>query len=130
VNRAALYYRDILPRGNETGGMKLTIGMLGVSSFEYIITFLALQRLGLSSLLLSTRLADNAFEHLLETCECDQVIVQPAFKPAMSRVKVKRPSLQMSDFIPSSRLAILNGVKMEEVRTPCDGCRRPLCIYD
>jgi acyl-coenzyme A synthetase/AMP-(fatty) acid ligase len=81
--------------------------MLGVTSFENIVTFLALQRLGLASLLLSTRLADNALEHLIETCECEYVIVQPAFRAAILRVKErKRPVLQMVDFIPNLQLDV------------------------
>lgn len=81
--------------------------MLGVTSFEYIITFLALQRLGLASLLLSTRLADNALEHLVESCECDYVIVQPAFRGAVLRVKErKRAALKIADFVPSLQLDI------------------------
>jgi acyl-CoA synthetase (AMP-forming)/AMP-acid ligase II len=117
VDQAASQYQETLPRRNSSDEKAPTIGMLGVSSLEYIVSFLALQRLGVASLLLSTRLDDNALQHLLDRCECDHVIVQPAFKPAILRVKAKRQSLQVIDFVSSSRLTIKDSYDKQEVKS-------------
>lgn len=79
MQTTALHYQKVLPQRKTSNESTHTIALLGVSSLEYIFTFLALQRLGLTCLFLSTRLAKNALKHLLDTCDCQYIIVQPAF---------------------------------------------------
>lgn len=90
VELAASLYVSALPeralRKNSDDPPK-TIGLLGVSNLEYIITFLAAQRLGLTTLFLSTRLSDAGFSHLIEKTECQAVIVQSRYQPAMERAQ-------------------------------------------
>ncbi|KAF1988941.1 non-ribosomal peptide synthetase/alpha-aminoadipate reductase [Aulographum hederae CBS 113979] len=106
VDRGARYYLKVLPQRKEEDENGETVALLGVSNLEYIITFLALQRLGLPCLFLSTRLADNAFLHLLETCKCSHVIAHPAFQPAMLRAKKTVSDLQILPFVSSTKLTI------------------------
>ncbi|KAK7713952.1 putative NRPS-like protein biosynthetic cluster [Botryosphaeria dothidea] len=90
VELAASLYVSALPeralRKNSDDPPK-TIGLLGVSNLEYIITFLAAQRLGLTTLFFSIRLSDAGFAHLIEKTECQAVIVQSRYQAAMERAQ-------------------------------------------
>ncbi|KAF2419583.1 acetyl-CoA synthetase-like protein [Tothia fuscella] len=104
VQKAALHYRDILPPRSQSEDDTPAIALLGVSSLEYIVTFLALQRLGFATLFLSTRLADNALEHLLVACDCGHVIGQSAFQPAILRIAMRLPKLHVIPFVGAATL--------------------------
>lgn len=59
---------------------KLAVAIVGISSFEYYLTFLALQRLGITTVFISPRLADPGYIHLLKETECDIAIASgPSF---------------------------------------------------
>lgn len=59
---------------------KLAVAIVGISSFEYYLTFLALQRLGITTVFISPRLADPGYIHLLKETRCDIAIASgPSF---------------------------------------------------
>lgn len=59
---------------------KLVVAIVGISSFEYYLTFLALQRLGITTVFISPRLADPGYIHLLKETRCDIAIASgPSF---------------------------------------------------
>lgn len=59
---------------------KLAVAIVGISSFEYYLTFLALQRLGITTVFISPRLADPGYIHLLKETQCDIAIASgPSF---------------------------------------------------
>ncbi|OJD28642.1 male sterility protein [Diplodia corticola] len=64
-----------------------TVAMVGVSDLDYYITFLALQRLGLSSMFISPRLADQGFTHLLASTRCAVVIASGPSQATMARLR-------------------------------------------
>lgn len=68
-------------------GASSTVAMVGISSLEYYITFLALQRLGLNSMFISPRLADQGFAHLLKSIQCKFVVASSAAQESMERVR-------------------------------------------
>lgn len=58
----------------------LTVALVGISSLEYYITFLALQRLGITTMFISPRLADQGHSHLLNKIGCRIAIAsQPSY---------------------------------------------------
>lgn len=61
------------PKGN-TPASSLVVALVGISSLEYYITFLALQRLGVTTLFISPRLADPGYVHLLTKTGCQIAI--------------------------------------------------------
>lgn len=69
-----------LPHGGISGGIGFqgletkVVGVVSVSSLASHLTFLALQRLGLSPLFLSPRLAESGYAHLLRATECHTVL--------------------------------------------------------
>ncbi|GME36551.1 putative l-aminoadipate-semialdehyde dehydrogenase protein [Neofusicoccum parvum] len=68
-------------------GPASTVAIVGISSLEYYIAFLALQRLGLTSMFISPRLADQGFEHLLRTTHCNVVVASGPALESMARVR-------------------------------------------
>lgn len=46
------------------------VALVGISSLEYYITFLALQRLGITTMFISPRLADQGYSHLMNAVGC------------------------------------------------------------
>jgi acyl-CoA synthetase (AMP-forming)/AMP-acid ligase II len=88
VERAARRYSKILPKIRKTSDdPRITVALLGVTNLEYIVSYLALQRLGLTCLFLSTRLQENAFLHLFKATNCEAVLAQPSFMTIMERTK-------------------------------------------
>jgi acyl-CoA synthetase (AMP-forming)/AMP-acid ligase II len=80
---AATKYRQTLPEKNEP----FRVALVGVSSFEYYIAFFALQRLGLTSMFISPRLADQGYVHLLNATECRVVIAAETSMKTMERIR-------------------------------------------
>jgi acyl-CoA synthetase (AMP-forming)/AMP-acid ligase II len=99
TDRAAKTYSKLVPHRKTSANPTYVIALLGSSNLEYLTSYLALQRLGLTTLFLSTRLADPAFEHLLRTCKCSHVIAQNSFHPAMRRIREKITYLKIYPLI-------------------------------
>jgi acyl-CoA synthetase (AMP-forming)/AMP-acid ligase II len=88
VDRAARRYSKILPKIRATSNdPRITVALLGVTNLDYVVSYLALQRLGLTCLFLSTRLQEQAFLHLFNTTNCEVVLVQPQYMAIMERTK-------------------------------------------
>ncbi|KAH7054362.1 hypothetical protein B0J12DRAFT_570374 [Macrophomina phaseolina] len=90
ITVAATLYASVLPERalrKSSNDPPKVIGLLGVSSLEYVVTFLAAQRLGLTTLLFSTRLSDAGYKYLVEKTQCQAVLVQSRYQPVMDRVQ-------------------------------------------
>ncbi|KAL1846847.1 putative NRPS-like protein biosynthetic cluster [Diaporthe australafricana] len=71
--------RDLNP-GDRLDQRRLVVAIVGISSFEYYLTFLSLQRLGITTVFISPRLADAGYIHLLKETRCDIAIASgPSF---------------------------------------------------
>jgi acyl-CoA synthetase (AMP-forming)/AMP-acid ligase II len=53
---------------------KFVVAIIGTSSLEYYLTFLSLQRLGITTFFISPRLADSGYIHLLKVTKCEIAI--------------------------------------------------------
>lgn len=59
----------------------LVVALVGISSLEYYFTFLALQRLGITTMFISPRLADQGYIYLLAKTGCQVAIASgPSYK--------------------------------------------------
>lgn len=76
-----------LDEATRPNGPSSTVALVGVSSLEYYITFLALQRLGLTSMFISPRLADQGFTHLLKSTQCKAIVASGPSQADMERVR-------------------------------------------
>lgn len=88
------------------------IALIGTSSIEYYMTFLAVQRLGWTTVLISPRLAMEGFAHLLSTTKCSAVIVAESSQQTLERVDqmyslgvARIPLLDMSGIVAQGRTA-------------------------
>lgn len=71
---------------NDVVGEVPRIALIGTSSIDYYITFLAVQRLGWTTILISPRLAMEGFAHLLTTTKCSAVIVAESSRNVLESV--------------------------------------------
>lgn len=81
------------------------VAVIGVSDLEYLITLLAIAKLGHVTMLLSPRLSNGAYKHLLEKTQAHVLIVQPAFAEVAQQLKAEIPGLSVGQFICQSDYA-------------------------
>ncbi|KAI9155765.1 O-methyltransferase sol2 [Paramyrothecium foliicola] len=75
------------PMSDTSPGERLVVAIVGVSNLEYHLYFLALQSLGWRTLLMSPRLADQGFAHLIQQTACKTVLVSGIAAGAIARLK-------------------------------------------
>lgn len=80
------------------------VGLLGSSDFEYLVTLLAVSRLGHTVLLLSTRIAEDAYVSLIENTKASFLIAYPGFRKVAKNATqrtgaVLQPVLSREDYI-------------------------------
>ncbi|EMD86842.1 hypothetical protein COCC4DRAFT_141239 [Bipolaris maydis ATCC 48331] len=109
---AATAYRKALPK--KPGLFR--VALVGVSSLDYYIAFFALQRLGLTSMFLSPRLADQGYAHLLAATECQVVIAAEGSVKTMERVRETSGSPAV--VIPLLNLQALSKLGLEDGQIP------------
>ncbi|KAJ5085474.1 hypothetical protein N7532_010245 [Penicillium argentinense] len=80
VESAAVHYAKTIPQRLSSNHPVQVVGLLGPSDFEYLITLLAVSRLGHTVLLLSTRIAEDAYVSLVEATKASFLITYPSFQ--------------------------------------------------
>ncbi|CZS79161.1 unnamed protein product [Fusarium graminearum] len=65
---------------------KVVIALIGTSTLEYYITFLSIQRLGFTTVLLSPRLTHEGVAHLLNVTECCAAIVPESHRAMFDKI--------------------------------------------
>nr|WOK04068.1 hypothetical protein [Fusarium meridionale] len=65
---------------------KVVIALIGTSTLEYYITFLSIQRLGFTTVLLSPRLTHEGVVHLLNVTECCTAIVPESHRAMFDKI--------------------------------------------
>ncbi|KAJ5156597.1 hypothetical protein N7492_009400 [Penicillium capsulatum] len=80
VEAAAVHYSQTIPQRRISTDPVQVVGLLGPSDFKYLITLLAISRLGHTVLLLSTRIAEDAYVSLVETTGASFLVTYPAFR--------------------------------------------------
>jgi thioester reductase-like protein len=68
------------------------IALLAGSSFETILTFLALNRLGYAVLFLSTRLTASAYARLMEMADSHRLIIHETFQSVAAEIQLEQPN--------------------------------------
>ncbi|KAJ5154622.1 Male sterility NAD-binding [Penicillium coprophilum] len=67
------------------------VAMLAGSSFEVVVTFFALNRLGYAVLFLSTRLTAPAYVRLMNMTNCSQIIITKQFQQVATEICIESP---------------------------------------
>ena len=95
VERAASYYSALVPQRLYSDDPVQVVGLLGDSDLSYLVSFLAISRLGHSALLLSTRITAEAYESLLLSTQATALIHHSNFTEQAQIVHAAIPSLHV-----------------------------------
>jgi acyl-CoA synthetase (AMP-forming)/AMP-acid ligase II len=82
---------------------RTVVAMLGPSNLEYLVTMMALIKLGHTILFLSTRISPAAIESLVKTTGASHILADSRFQQAASAVKAGIPELSIAD-MPSRKV--------------------------
>ncbi|KAL5360888.1 hypothetical protein BJX96DRAFT_184864 [Aspergillus floccosus] len=104
VEAASIEYSRVIPQRRTSSDSVQVVGLLGPSDFEYLITLLAVSRLGHTVLLLSTRIAEDAYVSLVEVTKASFLISYPSFNLIAQNISkrtgiVSQPVLARENYI-------------------------------
>jgi thioester reductase-like protein len=100
ATRAAHRYREVFGQ-RERNAPPRVVALLAASDLDYLVALFALGRLGLTPLLLSTRLSPEAIVSLLEKTGCDEIVHSKSYRDKIDAVSALRPvkaALLCSDY--------------------------------
>lgn len=92
---------SLLPQRFSSATKPSVIGLLGPSDIDYLITTLAITKLGHTVLFLSTRISKEAYTSLLEATGSQHVIIHESFAPLVTEIQAEFPSLQIGAIVPA-----------------------------
>jgi len=90
---AEVYVKGGLKPRESSDEEPLIVALMGVSNIDYVITLLAVSRLGHAVLLLSPRLATTAYHHLLTTTDSSHLIFQPGLATTAAEIRQELPNI-------------------------------------
>ncbi|KAH8174693.1 male sterility protein [Sarocladium implicatum] len=95
--RVANYYQTIIPARKSSKEKPITVALLGPSNFEYLVTLLALFKLGHTCLFLSTRISQAAVDNLIDVTDAKYFIVDPRYAKTAEASKETFPHIGIFD---------------------------------
>ncbi|KAJ6148681.1 hypothetical protein N7497_010663 [Penicillium chrysogenum] len=101
VEAAAVYYCKGIPQRLSSNDPVQVVGLLGVSDFEYLISLLAISRLGHTVLLLSTRIVEDAYVSLLEATKATFLVTHSSFQAVGDKVSRRTGATHISAVAPA-----------------------------
>src|SRR5882724_1361388 len=90
ATRAAHYYLSQFGK-RERNSSERVVALLAASDLDYLVAQFGLGRLGLTPLLLSTRLSPEAIASLLEKTNCNDIVYSPANQAKVESLAGLRP---------------------------------------
>ncbi|KAJ5747040.1 NRPS-like protein biosynthetic cluster [Penicillium nucicola] len=128
VEAASVTLSKVIPQRRSSADPVKVVGLLGPSDFEYAITLLAISRLGHTVLLLSTRIAEDAYVSLVESTSASFLIVHPKFQTMGEKVS-KRTSIVLHEALspevyksPAARVARLPSACLDGTKEAANIC--------
>lgn len=101
--QAALSYVDRIPKRASSAVPETVVGLLGPSNLDYLITLLALTKLGHTVLFLSTRISEAAYVSLLRGTSAKHVLIDASFQQMAEQVQNSLPDLQVHKIVGQQR---------------------------
>lgn len=95
--RVARYYQKLIPTRNSSAEKPTTVALLGPSNFDYLVTMLALTKLGHTVLFLSTRISQAAVNSLIETTRAEYLLADSRHARTASEAQNHLPRLNISE---------------------------------
>ncbi|EUC46480.1 hypothetical protein COCMIDRAFT_92740 [Bipolaris oryzae ATCC 44560] len=99
--RVARHYQALIPTRKSSSEKPTTVALLGPSNFEYLITMLALAKLGHTVLFLSTRISQAAVDSLLATTGARYLLADSRYASTASEAQKNLPELYISQIVTS-----------------------------
>jgi acyl-CoA synthetase (AMP-forming)/AMP-acid ligase II len=100
--RVAMGYKRIIPTRTSSAEVPTVVALLGPSDLDYIVTMLALIKLGHTVLFLSTRISPAAIESLITTTGATVLLATPAFADVAMATQQSLNGLVVNDIAPRS----------------------------
>lgn len=94
--RAAQHYAKVIPQRVSSHEKEKVVGLLRTSNLDYLITALALSKLGLTVLFLSTRISPIAYQSLLEDTSSQHILADDSFLTIAEQLKRSLPNLTVT----------------------------------
>lgn len=99
--RTAKHYESRLPPPRTSSAQKpAVVALLGPSNLEYLVTLLAMAKMGHTALLLSTRIPQPAVESLLEVTGAEALVFDLRYADLAAKVAGGMPSVKLCDIAP------------------------------
>ncbi|KAF4126163.1 Acyl-CoA synthetase (AMP-forming)/AMP-acid ligase II [Geosmithia morbida] len=92
--RAAMFYKQSIPTRQTSDEKPQTVAILGPSNLEYLVTLMALSKLGHTVLFLSTRISQEAIENLVMLTGARFLVADERFNDVTRDTRASIPSLQ------------------------------------
>lgn len=100
TNATAHILAPKLPLRADSACGESVVAILGPSSLDYLVTVLALSRLGFTVLFLSTRISEAAYISLLRSTKCSNICIDPSFNKTVKAISNQVENLNVLE-IPS-----------------------------
>lgn len=98
--RVAMRYKRIIPTRTSSAQKPTVVAVLGPSDLDYLVTMLALIKLGHTVLFLSTRIAPAAIESLISTTGAGVLLAAPGYSEVAVATQQKLPGLTVDEIAP------------------------------
>lgn len=97
--RVAKVYEQHLPVRRSSAEAPRTVAVLGPSNFDYLVTMLALTKLGHTTLFLSTRISQEAVNSLISTTAAVCLLVDPRYTATAESAQTVLTDLQVLQIV-------------------------------
>lgn len=87
ASRAATYYSASIPQRKTSRDPVQVIGLLGASNLSYLVSLLAISRLGHTVLFLSTRISEDAYLGLLNATKATTLLIDSSFESVGAKLQ-------------------------------------------
>ncbi|CAI6336212.1 unnamed protein product [Periconia digitata] len=95
--RVARHFQTWIPTRKSSADKQLTVALFGPSNFDYLVSMLALAKLGHTVLFLSTRLSAIAIESLVETTGATYLLADSRYLDTALVVQAKKTQLNVAE---------------------------------
>jgi len=94
--RVGQQYAITMPPRSTSSQTAMVVGLLGPSNFDYLITILALTKLGHTVLFLSTRISPTAYKSLLKATGAKHLLIDESFRNLAKTLSPDLPNLKIA----------------------------------
>lgn len=100
--RVAMSYTRFIPTRKSSMQKPTVVALLGPSDLDYLVTMLALVKLGHTVLFLSTRISPDAIDSLISVTEAKVLLAAPAHSEVARATKERLEGLTVNEIAPRS----------------------------